>query len=66
MSLQMAIADFYIAHESGVVKVLVKGNEYYIIGEDHIGSGFAYDKEEIEYAAIATSIFDIEYIYQDS
>ncbi|MDQ6964837.1 MAG: hypothetical protein Q9M13_07965 [Mariprofundales bacterium] len=60
----MAIADFYAVHERGTIRVLVKNNGYecYILGEDHIGKGFAYDREEIEYAAIATSIFDIEWI----
>ncbi|MDX8409794.1 MAG: hypothetical protein R8J85_04120 [Mariprofundales bacterium] len=63
MSLEMAIADFYAVHELGIVKVLVKSDsECYILGEDHIGKGYAYDREELEYAAITTSIFDIEWI----
>jgi len=38
---------------------------YYIIGEHQIGSGTAYTKEEIKWAAI-TTVFDVEYVEQDS
>jgi len=63
MSLEMAIADFYAAHELGTIRVLVKSaGECYILGDHHIGQGYAYDREELEYASIATSIFDIEWI----
>jgi len=63
MSLEMAIADFYAVHELGTIKVLIKSDqECYILGEHHVGKGFAYDREEIEYASIATSIFDIAWI----
>jgi len=59
--LELAIADFYAVQEAGLVKVQVEGDDYYIIGEDQIGSGTAFSKEEIEWAAI-TTIFDVEYI----
>lgn len=59
--LEMAIADFYTVQEAGVVRVRVEGDNYYIIGEHQIGSGTAYTKEEIEWAAI-TTIFDVEYV----
>jgi len=59
--LEMAIADFYNAQEAGLVKVLVKGDEYFIIGDDLIGEGTAYDCDEIEWAAI-TTVLDVEYI----
>ncbi len=59
--LEMAIADFYAANEAGQVKVRVTGDDYFIIGEDQIGTGTAYDKEEIEWAAITTN-FDVEYV----
>jgi len=59
--LEMAIADFYAVQEAGVVRVRVEGDNYYIIGEHQIGSGTAYTKEEIEWAAI-TTIFDVEYV----
>jgi len=59
--LEMAIADFYAVNEAGVVKVKVVGDDYYIIGENQIGSGTAYTREEIEWAAI-TTVFDVEYI----
>jgi len=63
MSLEMAIADFYAAHALGTIRVLVKSDrECYILGKDHIGKGYAYDREELEYASIATSIFNIEWI----
>jgi len=59
--LEMAIADFYAVNEAGVVKAKVVGDDYYIIGENQIGSGTAYTREEIEWAAI-TTVFDVEYI----
>jgi len=59
--LEMAIADFYAVNEAGQVRVKVVGDDYYITGEDQIGSGTAYSREEIEYAAI-TTVFDVEYI----
>jgi len=61
LMLEMAIADFYAVNEAGLVKVRVIGDDYYIIGEHQIGSGTAYTKEEIEWAAI-TTVFDIEYV----
>jgi len=59
--LQIAIADFYTQQEAGLVRVLVRGDEYYVVGTDQIGAGTAYTREEIEWAAI-TTVFDIEYI----
>jgi len=59
--LEMAVADFYAVQEAGLVRVRVEGNDYFIIGDHQIGSGTAYTKEEIEWAAI-TTIFDVEYI----
>ena len=61
--LEMAIADFYAANEAGLVRVKVVGDDYYIIGEDQIGRGTAYTREEIEWAAI-TTVFDVEYVYE--
>jgi len=59
--LEMAIADFYAVNEAGLVKIRVVGDDYYIIGDHQIGSGTAYTKEEIEWAAI-TTVFDVEYV----
>jgi hypothetical protein len=59
--LEMAIADFYAVNEGGLVKVQVVDDNYYIIGNHQIGSGTAYTREEIEWAAITTA-FDVEYI----
>jgi len=59
--LEMAIADFYAVQEAGLVRVRVDGDDHYIIGDLQIGSGTAYTKEEIEWAAI-TTIFDVEYV----
>jgi len=59
--LAMAIADFYAVNEAGLVKVRVVGDDYYIVGDHQIGAGTAYDKEEIEWAAITTT-FDVEYV----
>jgi len=59
--LEMAIADFYAVNEAGLVRVKVVGDDYYIIGDHQIGSGRAYAKEEIEWAAITTT-FDVEYV----
>jgi len=59
--LEMAVADFYAVQEAGLVRVRVDGDDYYIIGDRQIGSGTAYTKEEIEWAAI-TTIFDVEYV----
>jgi len=59
--LEMAIADFYNAQEAGLVKVLVTGDHYYILGDVLIGEGTAYTREEIEWAAI-TTVLDVEYI----
>ena len=57
--LEMAIADFYAVNEAGLVRVKVVGDDYYIIGDNQIGSGTAYTREEIEWAAI-TTVFDVE------
>jgi len=59
--LELVIADFYAVQEAGLVRVRVDGDDYYIIGNHQIGSGTAYTKEEIEWAAI-TTVFDIEYV----
>ncbi len=59
--LQMAIADFYNAQQAGLVRVLIEGDTYYIVGDNLIGSGTAYTREEIEQAAMAT-VFDVEYL----
>jgi len=59
--LEMAIADFYAVNEAGLVRVKVVGDDYFIIGDDQIGSGTAYTREEIEWAAI-TTVFDVEYV----
>jgi len=59
--LEMVIADFYAVNEAGLVRVKVVGDNYYIIGTDQIGAGTAYDKEEIEWAAITTT-FDVKYV----
>jgi len=59
--LELAIADFYAVNEAGLVKVRVVGDDYYIVGDLQIGSGTAYDKYVIEWAAITTT-FDVEYI----
>jgi len=59
----MAIADMYAVNEAGIVRVLVKSDsECYILGEDHVGKGYAYDRDDLEYAAITASVFDIEWI----
>ncbi|RMH50798.1 MAG: hypothetical protein D6682_06180 [Zetaproteobacteria bacterium] len=59
----MAIADMFAANEAGKVRVLVKSDrECYILGADNIGQGFAYDREEIEAAAIIASVFEIEWV----
>ncbi len=59
--LEMAIADFHNAQEAGLVRILVKDEDYYILGSVQIGEGTAYTREEIEWAAM-TTIFDVEYI----
>jgi len=59
--LEMAIADFYAVQEAGLVKVRIEGDDYFIVGDHQIGSGTAFTKEEIEWAAI-TTIFDVEYM----
>jgi len=61
--LQMAIVDFYNAQEAGLVRVLVQGDKYYVLGETLIGDGTAYTGEEIEQAAMAT-VFDVEYLQE--
>jgi len=63
--LEMAIADFYAVQETGLVRVRVEGDDYYIIGDHQIGSGTAFTKEEIEQAAI-TTVFDVEYVANSS
>jgi len=62
--LEMAIADFYTVNEAGLVRVKVVGDDYYIIGEYQVGAETAYDKDEIEWAAL-TTVFDVEYVYED-
>jgi len=59
--LEMAIADFYAVNEAGLVKVRVVGDDYYIVGDHQIGSGTAYAREDIEWAAMTTT-FDVEYV----
>ena len=57
--LEQAIADFYESMlEHGEVLVYVIGDEYYI---NNSGAGLAFDKEEIEWAAMSTSM-DVRYI----
>jgi len=57
--LEQAIADFYESVlEHGSVIVYVIGEEYYI---NNSGTGLAFDKDEIEWAEISTSL-PVEYV----
>ena len=58
--LEMAIADFYQAQQGGRVTVRVVGDACYIEGA-LVGAGFAYSREVIEQAAMATCL-DVEYL----
>ncbi len=61
--LEMAIADFYAVNEAGLVKVLEKDGKYFILGDPLVISGTAYDKDEIEWAAI-TTVMDVQYVHE--
>lgn len=58
--LEMAIADFYNAQQGGRVTIRLVGDDCYIEGAV-IGEGFAYSREIIELAAMATCL-DVEYL----
>ncbi len=60
--LEQLIADFYAANDCGLVRVVVRDGMCYIAGDHPELSGTAYDKDEIELAAMAT-VLDVAYIH---